>query len=285
MSWLKRLKTSTWGRRGGLPPSRGAGAELQPLEARVVLYSASGNVWMNPTVITISFMPDGTNLGGVTSNLSASFNSKPALVGKWQSEILRAAQVWAEQTNINLALVPDNGQPSGTGLYQKGDPRYGDIRIGGYNFGNSTLARAYMPPPVNNYSIAGDVVLNTGMTYNINETYDLFTVATHEIGHSLGLRHSTVAQAQEFATYNAIKRALNGDDVAGIRASYSPGASRGADWFDADGTNETMATADSITTGLTSTLRDLDITSTADIDYYRFQVPGARAWRTAAGQP
>ena len=35
---------------------------------------------------------------------------------------------------------PTMGAPSGSGNYQQGDPGFGDIRIGGYNFGNSTLA-------------------------------------------------------------------------------------------------------------------------------------------------
>ena len=34
-----------------------------------------------------------------------------------------------------------------TGQYQ-GDPRFGDIRFGGYNFNDNTmLARTYTPPP------------------------------------------------------------------------------------------------------------------------------------------
>ena len=44
----------------------------------MVLYSATGNAWMNPEIITISFVPDGTNLGGVTSNLQAHSTAIPA---------------------------------------------------------------------------------------------------------------------------------------------------------------------------------------------------------------
>ena len=87
---------------------------LEVLESRVVLYSASGNAWPNPGLITISFMPDGTNLGGgVSSNLESSFNSKSSLSG-WENVILQAAQVWAEQTNINFAVVPDDGAAVGS---------------------------------------------------------------------------------------------------------------------------------------------------------------------------
>src|SRR4051794_4550681 len=100
---------------------------LESLESRVVLFSASGNAWLNPAAVTISFMPDGTDLGGLGSNLFSTFNANPRLAGQWQSQILRAAQVWAQQTNLNLVVVPDNGAPSGSGDYQEGDPSYGDI--------------------------------------------------------------------------------------------------------------------------------------------------------------
>src|SRR4051794_762996 len=75
------------------------GVRTQPclvsLESRVVLYSASGNLWPHPQLVTISFMPDGTDLGGVSSNLFSAFNSNPRLVaGQWQNQILKAAQTW-----------------------------------------------------------------------------------------------------------------------------------------------------------------------------------------------
>ena len=198
------------------------------LESRVVLYSASGNIWPNPQLVTISFMPDGTNLGGgVSSNLFAAFNGKSSLAGNWQNIILQAAQTWAQQTNVNFAVVPDDGAPEGSGPDEQGASGVGDIRIGGYNFGASTLALTYQPPSANNFSIAGDVTFNTGQSFNVGSTYDLFTVAMHEFGHALGLNESSVSSAVEYATYTGRKTGLASDDIAGIRSIYSRGRAHG----------------------------------------------------------
>src|SRR5438270_765167 len=192
--------------------------QLEALERRIVPYSVSGNSWPHPELVSISFVPDGTNLGGVSSNLFATFNAKFGSAATWQNQILKAAQLWAQQTNLNFAVVPDNGANIGAGLYQQGDPGMGDIRIGGYNFGTSDLAAAYLPPPVNNFSIAGDMQFNTAQVFNIGTTYDLLTVSAHEFGHALGMLHSTLNTAEMYGTYVSVKRTLNTDDVQGIQS-------------------------------------------------------------------
>ena len=79
-----------------------AGPEL--LESRLVLYVASGNAWANPALVTISFMPDGTDIGGTPSNMFATFNAK------FESEVdLRPAQeVWvdgADGTKVHVFII------------------------------------------------------------------------------------------------------------------------------------------------------------------------------------
>jgi Matrixin len=247
---------------------------LEELETRVVPYSLSGDAWPNPQLITLSFVPDGTNLGGPSSNMFAVFNAKWA-TSAWENQILKAAQAWAQQTNINFAVVSDSGTGLGGGNYQQGDPTIGDIRIGGFNFNSTPLAWAFMPPPVNNYSVAGDVQFNTAQGYVINTGggYDLYTVAVHEIGHALGLYHSSVSTAYMFANYNGTHPRLSSDDIAGIQAIY--GGARSYDSF--GGTNNSFSAAANLTSRIDGNgnvlLNPLDIANTSLSEYFTITAP------------
>jgi hypothetical protein len=282
MPWPKILRSLFSPKTGSrLKPATNKPA-LEHLEERVVPYSVSGDAWAHPELITISFMPDGTPMSSqagsnLTSNLFSTFNAKFGSTAAWQNQILKAAQTWAQQTNINFAVVTDNGASSGAGSYQQGDPGFGDIRIGGYNFGSSTLARAFMPASDNNYSIAGDVAFNTGQTFNLGSTYDLYTVAVHELGHSLGMDHTTVSSsAQMYASYTGAKSGLTSDDAAGIRDIYSNDQARSADAYDTAAANSTAATASNLNAPLSGlAVNGLDITTTSDVDFYTFTAPSS----------
>src|SRR5262249_29739777 len=164
---------------GGAPlPNRARRARLhvEALESREVPYATTSNFWPHSQLVTLSFVPDGTVVGSerngnITSNLFSVLNAKIVSARLLEHPNPQAVRVLAQQTTINFALVNDSGADIGSGANQQGDPNFGDIRIGGYNFGTTTLAQGYMPPPVNNYSVAGDIQLNTGRPWNIGTTY------------------------------------------------------------------------------------------------------------------
>jgi hypothetical protein len=259
-------------------------------------YAATGYAWPHPQLVTLSFVPDGTvlalgNGGQITSNLFESFGKIPGVTSptQWQNIILKAAQSWAAQTNVNFAVVPDDGSAAGSGSYQQGAPNFGDIRIGGYDFGSSSnwLASTFYPPSVNNYSVAGDVAFNTSYGFNIGSTYDLFTVAEHEIGHALGLACCGTSSAVMYTTYTGAYAGLGSDDIAGARSIYSAGNPRSVDTYDAGSGDNFFSSAANITSAispssLTAVLNNLSITSavgsqdtvtSADVAYYKFTAP------------
>ncbi len=285
MNWLSRIpslfKTAKNKPIKTRPHARLA---LECLEERVMPYSATGNAWPNPQLITISFMPDGTQLSAaanstITSNLFSTMNAKFGSPANWENVIVRAAQVWAQQTNLNFEVVPDNGAPSGSGSNQQGDPGFGDIRIGGYAFSNTQLGDTFYPPSANNYSIAGDIAFNTGQTWNIGSTYDLFTVAAHEFGHALGLGDSSAStSAIMYGSYTGVKSVLSSDDIAGIRNIYSGNNPRTPDAYDSGSGDNTVASAANISSlfksgSLTALVSNLNIVTTSDVAFYAFAAP------------
>ena len=253
---------------------------LEELESRITPYVTSGGAWVNPQLITISFVPDGTVLGynGLGQALTSTLFHDFAALGStstWQTPILKAAQVWAQATNINFSVVSDDGVALGSGPDQQGDPNHGDIRIGGYQMGTllEPLAFTYLPPQLNNYDIAGDVTFNTSEPFNIGSTYDLFTVAAHEIGHSLGLSESLNPTAIEWPVYNGTFTALASDDISGIQAIYGTGRGAGVN-------DHTFATAQTVTINtstLTAQVTTGNLVSLTDVDYYEFTVPSGSA--------
>lgn len=86
----------------------------------------------------------------------------------------------------------------------------------------NTLAHAFYPPPCGGAN-AGACHFDEAETWSLTGsggTFDLETVALHEIGHLLGLAHSSVAGSVMFPSYGGVRRNLTQDDIDGIRRLY-----------------------------------------------------------------
>jgi uncharacterized repeat protein (TIGR01451 family) len=134
-----------------------------------------------------------------------------------QDEIALAFAAWSAVADIQFVEVADNGLPSNFVEAQ------GDIRIGAHEFDGAygTLAHAYYPPP-NGTTIAGDMHFDTGETWSCTPAngIDIGIVALHEIGHSIGLRHSYSGLAVMNPSYTPSLTGLQVDDVEGAVSIY-----------------------------------------------------------------
>ena len=91
-----------------------------------------------------------------------------------------------------------------------------------------TVSFTFLPPPWSSETIAGDVFFDDAEQWEVGNglgsaAFDLMWVAVHEIGHALGLGHSTVPEAVMYATVTADSAfsGLHADDIAGIQALYA----------------------------------------------------------------
>ena len=230
----------------------------------------------DPTVITYSFVPDGTDLDGTSgsSNMRAFLDSVVG-PGLWQSLVQQALDGWSDSTGITFVLEPnDDGVPQSAGNPGVAGVR-GDIRIGGtFQDGNGgVLAYNYFP----NH---GDMVIDTGDSSiygNAANNYRAFrNIFAHEVGHGIALSHIE-SSSDNFLMEPFLATSFDGPQIDDIR-----GGQRG--YGDMDEHNDSYAGATdlvgasrggAIGPGDSLTLTGRSIDDGTDADYFVFSTTGS----------
>lgn len=228
-------------------------------------------------------------------------NGTRDLPGTSERDVVRRAfQPWAEVAPLRFTETTTESDAHIRLRWATGDHGDSDPFDG---FGN-VLAHAAYPPPVFSEPEAGDVHFDDAEEWDTEDggwwfwrRRDLETVGVHEIGHALGLGHSSVEGAVMWPSYEGERRSLHADDIAGIQAIYgAPTVPALSDFVEASmWALKSTGSYGSVTVDLGRTRRFLAWADPTMIDALNdfdrdnavvaevFKVDGVETWRAVSG--
>ena len=250
---------------------------FEQLEPRLAL-DAAGFLTGNDVHLTLSFAADGTQIAGQSNQLASLFNAI-APTNVWQESILTAFQTWAVNTNADIGVVADGGQPFGTAGPSQRDDRFGDIRIGAIAMAPNVAAVSVPVDGLVSGTWFTDVLFNT--EYNYQSLDDILAIALHEAGNVFGLDDNADPNSPLFPGDPPVVRAPTATDISLLQQLYGVRAPDVNEMI-ALGNNDSIASATILGIGETEngssgsapTVLYGDITTAADLDYFKVYTPG-----------
>ena len=226
----------------------------------------------------LAFDIDGSKWPGAKTDFYVSIDGRSPSGVLWNTAFIGAMQDWNQATNFTF-----------TAIEEAEDPCFFDSRNGvgftsdvcGSAFGEATLAvtltqsssQVLGPPAI----ARTDIVVNDAVRYDIFGgsfsqfgipfgSIDFGRVALHELGHALGLEHSSTALAIMAPTISNID-SLQEDDIAGVNALYGGLQNCTITPLSFGTTVNSLSAGDCTVTDLT-----VGGTDTSFIDLYRFDL-------------
>ncbi|XP_038891016.1 metalloendoproteinase 2-MMP-like [Benincasa hispida] len=148
-----------------------------------------------------------------SSKFHLSYAFPPGYPSEAIMAVSRAFSKWALNTHFTFSHVVDYNKADIKISFERGE--HGDDAS--FDGVGGILAHAY-PPTDGRLHFDADEPWSVGA---ISGYFDVETVALHEIGHILGLQHSSIGTAIMFPSISAgVTKGLHWDDIAGIKALY-----------------------------------------------------------------
>ncbi|XP_073296995.1 metalloendoproteinase 3-MMP-like [Primulina huaijiensis] len=159
-----------------------------------------------------SFFPNSPRWPPTKTHLT--YNILPDTPSNAVGPVRRAFNKWASATHFTFSQVQGNqGADLVIGFFRRD---HGDGQE--FDGPGGTLAHAFAPT-TGRFHYDADEPWVDGM---VTGAFDLETVAIHEIGHLLGLGHSSVEGAIMYPSIpDGVTKNLHEDDIRGIRALYN----------------------------------------------------------------
>ncbi|KAK4791845.1 hypothetical protein SAY86_032258 [Trapa natans] len=167
-----------------------------------------------------SFFPGAPQWPANRQDLTYAFDPQDNLTDTAKAAFARAFQKWADVTPLTFTEISSYSAADITIGFFTGDHGDGEPFDGVLG----TLAHAFSPTNgrfhldgAESWVVEGDVTKSS-----VSTAVDLESVAVHEIGHILGLGHSSVSEAIMYPTISSRTRKVDlaADDIQGIQVLY-----------------------------------------------------------------